>query len=433
MEKAEIQIFTMVQLECFPKEINLLKTALESSPGNYAVPFRKSTKFDELNPFIGEDDLIRVGGRLKKAKLIYVTKHPILLPSNHHVTDLIIRDLHENNLHTGIQSTLYLLRQRFWILNGKNQIRGIIHRCIECIRQSPNMMHAKMADLPESRVTQSLPFNHTGLDFFGPILIKEKKDRNRSFIKSYGCVFVCMASKAVHIELVSDLSSEGFLAALRRFVSRRGVPSHIFSDNGTNFVGANRELLEIYKLFKTDEFKKDIRSYTLTKRIEWHFNPPLSPHFGGLWEAAIKSFKHHLRRVLKDQKLTYEQLNTLLIEIEAILNSRPLCSISSDPNDPLAITPAHLLIGRIFSFLPEQNLVEVPDNRLSTYKFITKARQDFWNRWHKEYLNELQTRQKWHESTAVLKPGSVVILMEDNLGCARWPLGRGLSWERRHR
>ncbi|XP_058789183.1 uncharacterized protein LOC131663100 [Phymastichus coffea] len=212
-----------------------------------------------------------------------------------------------------------------------------------------------MADLPKARVNESPAFCHTGVDFSGPIFIKEKMFRNKSTLKTYGCVFVCLASKAVHLELATDLSTEGFLAAFRRFISRRGVPEHVYSDNGTNFVGAARELRE----------------------IEWHFNPPLSPYFGGLWEAAVKSFKHHFKRVLKDQLLTYEQINTLLIEIEEVLKSRPLYTLSSDPNDPLAITPAHLMIGRPFNVLPEKLVLSVPDNGLSTYNFVIKARQDF--------------------------------------------------------
>ncbi|XP_058806275.1 uncharacterized protein LOC131672811 [Phymastichus coffea] len=196
----------------------------------------------------------------------------------------------------------------------------------------------------------------------------------------------------------------------------------MYSDNGTNFFGANKELGEIYKLHDTPEFKDSIASFALSKRIIWHFNLSLFPHFGGL-EAAVKSFRDHLKRVLKDLTLTYKQINTLLIEIEGILNSQSLCSLSADTNDPLVITPAHLLVGRLITFLPETNLVSVSSNRLAIYKFITKMRQDFWNKWHKEYLNELQTRQKWIKSSSNIKAGTVVILMEDNPVSARWPLG----------
>ncbi|XP_058789062.1 uncharacterized protein LOC131663025 [Phymastichus coffea] len=403
-------------------EIALLHSTSKKTNYNPSS-FRSRTKFDKLNLFLDDKGLLRVGGPLKKSDLLFNQKHPILLPSKHHLSDLIIRDAHQRNLHGGIQSTLYHIRYRFWILNGKNQVRHILHKCVICIRQKPKMAHAKMADLPESRVVPSSVFNHTGVDFFGPILIKEKEDRNRSFLKAYDCVFVCMATKAVHIELASDLSTVGFLACFRRFISIRGKPVKMYSDNGTNFVGANNELQQIYELHRTLEFKDAIRGFAESERIEWNFNPPLSPHFGGLWEAVVKSFKNHLNRIITNQKLTFEQMDTLLKEIAAILNSRPLYAISTDPNDPLAVTPAHILIGRPFNFLPENDFVSVPDNRLTTYQFITKVRQDFWKRWHKEYLYELQVRQKWLHSNIELKPGLVVVLLEDNPSCVRWPLG----------
>ncbi|XP_063981499.1 uncharacterized protein LOC135164772 [Diachasmimorpha longicaudata] len=421
LQEAEYRILAMIQRERFSNELRKLATTHDSSES--VRPRRTGTPFDQLHPFIDDKGILRVGGRLTQSELPFNRKHPILLPSKHLVTDMLIRRVHQSNYHAGIQTTLYILRSKYWILNGKDQIRKIVHSCLECIRQRPKFAHAQMADLPKFRVNEAPAFAKTGVDFFGPILIKEKKDRNRSFLKAYGCVFICMVSKAVHIELAIDLSTEGFLAAFRRFVSRRGVPEHMYSDNGTNFVGANRELDELYSLISNPEFEDTVGAYATSKRIRWHFNPPLSPHFGGIWEAAVKSFKHHLKRVLKDHKLTYEQLNTFLIEIEAILNSRPLCALSADPNDPIAITPAHLLIGRPFNQLPERSFSSVAVNRLSIYNFITKAKQDFWNKWHKEYLHELQTRHKWQDSTAELQVGSVVLLMDDHLTCARWPLG----------
>ncbi|XP_012543611.2 uncharacterized protein LOC105841045 [Monomorium pharaonis] len=420
---AESRILRIIQRENFSVELKRLTTSRKAKLGEITAPNRKSTRFDELDPFIDERGLLRVGGRLRKSKASFGTRHPIILPSNNRVTDLIIRETHHRTYHAGIQATLYALRARFWILNGKDQVRRIVRRCVDCIRQRPKPLHGRMADLPESRVNEAPAFLHTGVDYFGPIFIKEKKLRNRARVKAYGCLFICMATKAVHIEIASDLTTDGFLGAFRRFISRRGIPEHVYSDNGTNFVGANNQLRELYVLFASESFQTDVHAFAVTKNITWHFNPPMSPHFGGLWEAAVKSFKHHFKRVVKDQLLTFEALNTLAIEIEGILNSRPLCSISSDPNDPMALTPAHLLIGRPFTMLPDRDLSLIPDNRLSTWRFITKARQQFWRRWYLEYLNELQTRQKWREPNGTLGKDAIVVIIDKNLPCARWPLG----------
>ena len=224
-------------------------------------------------------------------------------------------------------------------------------------------------------------------------------------------------------EIVSDLSTERFLAAFRRFIGRRGIPSCVYSDNGSNFVGANNQLRELFVLLNGESFQTSVSDYASRLNIKWRFNPPLSPHFGGLWEAAVKSFKHHFYRVVGDTSLTFEGFTTLAAEIEAILNSRPIGCISSDPNDPAVLTPAHFLIGRPLIMLLQPDYTTVPRNRLSIWRFITKATQDFWKSWHLEYLSEVQTRQKWTKGKGELTKGSIVVVIERDDQCNRWPLG----------
>ncbi|XP_025996386.2 uncharacterized protein LOC113005268 [Solenopsis invicta] len=380
MNEAEIRIVKNLQAVRFPDEIKKLRDK---------TPFGKIT-IANLNPFLDEHGLIRVGGRLQMSTITFAQKHPILLPNRHWLTDRIIREIHENYYHTGILNTLYNLRQRFWLPDGRNQVRKVVRTCTRCARFDASTIEYKMGNLPAVRVREATPFVNTGIDYCGPFFVKEKKFRNRNRVKVYVCIFVCMAIKAVHLEVVSDLTSDGFLAALRRFIARRGLPENIYSDNGTNFIGANNRLKEMYALFNSEEHKDVVSRFASTHQVAWHFIPPLAPHFGGLWESVVKLFKHHLRRVVEDSLFTYEELSTFVTEVEGILNSRPITTISSDPNDMLVLSPAHYLIGRPITALPEGDLSSTPANRLSTWQHITKVRQDFWARWYLEYLNELQ-------------------------------------------
>lgn len=238
-----------------------------------------------------------------------------------------------------------------------------------------------MGDLPFDRVNRPIrPFYICGTDFAEPFLIKDGKLRNRAIIKSYMCIFVCFATKAVHIEVVSDLSAESFLNAFKRFISRRGLCKRVYSDNGTNYVGASNKIKEVFELISNIEKNEKFSRFCIDNKIEWLFIPSKSPHQGGIWKSAIKSAKFHAHRIIGNYHLTFEELSTNFSQIEAVLNSRPLTELSPDPSDFTPLTPGHFLIGAPLTALPELDIQEVSDNRLPKYKLIQKMYQHFWSR-----------------------------------------------------
>lgn len=282
-----------------------------------------------------------------------------------------------------------------------------------------------MGSLPESRIViPGRPFEKCGVDYAGPFYHKDGSRKTAKFLKCYIAIFICFATKAVHIELAMDLSTEAFLNVLKRFISRRGCPSDIYSDNGLNFVGANHELKELATLFNNQATQRQIVDYMTIKKINWHFIPPRAPHHGGLWEAAVKSAKRHLVRITKDAHLKYEELETLLVQIEAIMNSRPLTPMSSDPADLTSLTAGHFLIGTPLTSYPEPSLKELPINRLSRWQHVEQLRQHFWRRWSREYLHQCQGRSQWKIQKNPIHTGQLVILQEDNAPPMSWPLAR---------
>jgi hypothetical protein len=385
----------------------------------------KNSTIRNLSPFLDENGVIRVGGRIRNANLAYNQKHPVLIPKNHNVTEAIIRHFHVKNLHSGTQSTLASIRQQYWPIAGRNKIKQIIHKCISCFRAKPIIAQQKMGDLPVKRLEPARPFINSGLDYCGPILIKTHRGRGKQkTIKAYVCLFICLSTKAIHIELVSDLTADTFLDALKRFVSRRGTVKSIISDNATNFIKANKDLIDLHQFFQNSEISRKLVTTLSNENIQWKFIPPRTPNFGGLWEAGVKSVKFHIKRVVGETVLTYDELYTLLTRIEACLNSRPLVPMSNDPNDLTAITPGHFLIGEALTAPLEPDLTELKINQLSRHQLLERLRQHFWKRWRTEYLSYLQGRTKWQSPSPSLQPGDLVLLVEDNVPPLCWPLGR---------
>lgn len=417
MWRTEIKILKVLQSIAFSKEIRQLKNNTEL----------KKCRLQQLSPFLDRNGLLRVGGRLNNSYYAFNKCHPILIPSYNHVTDLIIRQYHFLHHHCGIQTTLSMMRNKYWLLDGRNQIRRVIRNCVVCFRANPMLATYKMGNLPKLRTDRARVFQNVGVDFCGPFLVRESRARKSPRIKVYVAVFICMVVKAIHLEVVYDLSSEAFIAALSNFVSRRGYPKTISSDNATNFKGANNELRELYDLFQDETHKLAISSFCNQRNITWVFIPPRAPNFGGLWESAVKMFKHHLKRAAKDSFLLKDQFTSLVIGIEAILNSRPITHLSDDPNDLQALTPGHFLIGESLTCLPEPNLLTLPTNRLSLWQHVTKIKQDFWQQWYKEYINDLNCRQKWKVESKNLEVGTLVLLKDQDLPTMQWAMARVIA------
>nr|CAH7726126.1 unnamed protein product [Callosobruchus chinensis] len=416
LENSLIILVKIIQHDSFPKYLIQLRSK---------KVVNKNSKILSLSPFLDDNGLIRVGGRLKNAPYETVRKHPILLHAGHHITKLLFEHEHRRLLHVGPNSLYAIIRDKFWVVRGRNLARQVTKQCHKCLRFSPVLSKPMMGHLPRDRAAPSSPFTITGVDFAGPFLIRERKGRCTKTSKCYVSLFICFSTKAVHLELVSSLTTEDFILALRRFVSRRGKPKKIYSDNGTNFVGAFREL----GVFIASSQSK-LREAALKEEISWVFLPPQSPHFGGLWEAGVRSVKHHLRRVLTETKLTFEEFATVIAQIEAILNSRPLCPLSSDPNDYSILSPAHFLIGRSLVAAPDTDYTSEKLNRLNRYQFIQRITQHFWNRWVREFIAELQQRHRWKTNENMLKEGALVLLKDDHTLPTEWRRGRIISLSR---
>ncbi|XP_048483697.1 uncharacterized protein LOC125488552 isoform X1 [Plutella xylostella] len=409
-----LQIIKYEQSQYFSAEIECLSKGKKLT-GNLT----------NLHPFLDEMGLLRLSGRLHHAKIAYSHKHPVILPKGSLITTLLIRSEHQRLMHAGSRLVLANLNQKFWIVNGLLEVKKIVHKCVTCFRHKATVAKQLMGSLPAGRVNKpSRPFEIIGVDFCGPLEIKLSRIRRSVIGKGYILVCVCFATKAIHLELASDLTTETFLACFRRLISRRGLPTEVHCDNASTFKCANSQLVELYSLQSSQRHRAQVYEFASQRGIDFHFIPSYSATFGGIWESAVKSTKHHLKRVLQKNVLTYEQMNTVLTEIECILNSRPLLPLSTEPDDFCYLTPGHFITGSALTMYPEKNVSDIPQNRLKFWQLCTSLKQKFRNTWHKYYLNILQNRPKWRQEQHNVKLGSLVILKEDNIPNMCWPMAR---------
>ena len=354
LQHAEHWLLKQCQHRCFPKEVQSLQRHHSTAP---------ASRLKALTPFMDQEGLIRVGGRLSKSSLTQSQQHPIILDRKDSLVKKLFLHKHIALSHCGPSLLLCNTGNKIHVLGARRLSRDICSQCVTCRRAAPSPVPQRLGELPPARSQADQPaFSNTGLDFAGPFTIKQGYTRKPVKIDACICIFVCLATKAVHLEAVSDLTTSAFTACLHRFVSRRNCPRTIQCDNGLNFVGARNELYNLYK-FLAEEVKDSlICQFLLRNQIQWLHIPAHSPHFGGLWESAVRSMKKHLRRIMGSLLFTFEELTTISGQLEACLNSWPFTPMTSHNQDGLAtLTANHFLtLSSPHSYPVDPRLPEEP-------------------------------------------------------------------------
>ena len=374
-------------------------------------PLKLSSDILKLDPFLDEDGILHVGGRLRQfpsSANTVLCANPILIPHRHIVTQLIASHYH-CIAHLGTEWVVGNIRSVFWITHARSVVSTIGRSCVVCKKKFARPASQKMSDLPASRIEPYLPpFTHTGIDCFGPFHVK----RARSELKRYGCIFVCFNTRAIHLEILDFMDADSFINAFRRFAARRGQPKQVWSDNGSNFIAGHKEL-----------FCLPVEKFAVSKDVEWHFRPPLASHMGGVWERLIRTVRKVILGVIPGNiRLNDESLRTWFCEIEALVNSRPLTKVSSDISDGAVLTPSHFLMLRA-SFSHSPGSFQDTDLLRRRWKCVQRLSEIFWAKWLHEYLPSHQIRQKWCRDKPNVKIGDVVLLVDENSPRGVWPLG----------
>ena len=412
-EDEALELVRRCQIETYQDDLNRLKKG---------KTLRPSSSLLSLTPILGKDGLLRLGGRIGRAKLPYDNLHPPLLPGRHPLARKIIEAFHEKLKHVGTDFVLTHIRQHVWITEGREAVKKVQRSCQYCFRQRAKPAVQLMGDLPDCRLAAGTPpFSQTACDYFGPM--ETAYARNR-VAKRWGALFTCLVTRAVYLDVATSLSTDDFLLLLRRFIGLYGKPKKIFSDNGTNFVGADRELREAVEALQRSE---GVNQFLQHEGIDWHFQPARTPHFGGAHESLVRSTKNALYGALDSEKNvlrhpTEDTLRTLLFEVAGLLNSRPLTYASSDPEDFRPLTPN--------DFLNRPPAADIPAGDFSNalprehFRYVQRMTNLFWDLWRKVYLQSLAARKKWKTQQRNLAVGDYVLEDNKDLKRGQWSTGR---------
>ena len=418
-DSAEHWLLKRSQQRSFPKEYQSL-----TQKGNIA----QNSKLRLLTPYMSPGEgLIRILGRLGHAILPVSQQHPIIIDASDILVERMFQYLHRKHHHCGPTVLLCKTSKELHVVGARRLSRRVCNACPRCRRVQPRPSRQLMGDLPPERVAADQPaFTNTGLDFAGPFLVGNGRGTARS--ESYVCIFVCMATKAIHIELAKDLTTAAFIRCLQRFVGRRNCPKSLHCDNGSNFVGARNELEALYAFLATTDTEDAIRQHLLHEKVEWKFIPAAAPHFGGLWESAVRSMKKYLRRIMGSLIFTYEELETILVQIEHCLNSRPLLPMTChDSEGTSPLTPGHFLYLNSPRAYPIMPSLPTEIRRQKRWQHCQAVVHHFWTRWSQEYLQTLQSRMKWQKVQPNLQVGDIVLFQPKDHFTCRWPLAKVLK------
>ncbi|KAI7803965.1 hypothetical protein IRJ41_014094 [Triplophysa rosa] len=407
--EAELFIIKLVQQESFSDEIKSLKLK--------KVVNTKKNRLYKLNLFLDKEGILRVGGRLSQATLHPYVKHPAILPKNSHMSVLLTKHFHEKVHHQGRGMTMNELRANgLWILGCSGMVSSHIFKCVKCRKYRRPAEEQRMGDLPQDRMETTPPFTYAGIDCFGPIYIKD----GRKELKRYGLLLTCLCSRAIHIEMIDDMTTDSFINALRAFIGIRGNVRQLRCDQGSNFVGARREFAQLMKGMDLERVK--------ALGCEFLMNPPAASHMGGVWERQIRTIRSVLSAILDQsaQRLDSTSLRTFLYEVMAIVNSRPLTTEHlNDPSGPEPLTPNHILTMKSTVILPPPGQFTREDLYLrKRWRRVQYLANEFWTRWKKEYILNLQSRQKWYKNRRNLKVNDIVVLQNELAPRNEWKLAR---------
>ncbi|XP_058817559.1 uncharacterized protein LOC131680861 [Topomyia yanbarensis] len=416
---AERTAWKIAQYEGFQDEVITLRRNLEL-PRDKQKPLDKSSSIFKSSPELDEFGVLRMKSRLKEAEFLsYDARFPVVLPRGHYITNLILDWYHRQQGHRNGEIVVNEVRQKFAISRLRVEVRQTAKRCQYCRVSKATPKAPRMSALPESRVTPFVkPFTYTGVDYFGPCLIKI----GRSDVKRWVALFTCLTIRAVHLEVVASLTTDSCKKAIRRFVARRGAPQEIFSDQGTNFVGSKREFER-----EVDRINGCLASTFTDTTTQWHLNPPASPHIGGCWERMVRSVKEAMSCLSSARKLDEESFVTLVTEAEAMVNSRPLTYIPLDTFEQESLTPNHfLLLSSKGICQPVKAPIDEKVALRSSWNIVQHMLDQFWKRWIREYLPTISRRTKWFSETRAIRVGDLVVMADDNTR-NKWVRGRVLQ------